>query len=132
MSMKTRIRIALTLAALAAPLAAVLGTAAPASAEPRCEIRFRWNGNGSLSGTAWVDASTCGAKSRISIICASMVHSRRVKGNTVTTGTTKAYCDAVSGLEGVSGRGTELQYKVRGTWYSAPITRTGSHTIIHS
>jgi hypothetical protein len=60
-----------------------------------------------------------------------MVHSRRVKGNTVTTGTTKARCDPAS-LEGVSGRGTELQYKVRGTWHSATIPRTGSHTIIHS
>src|SRR6185295_19247107 len=131
MSVKTRIRHALILAALAVPMAAVLGTAVPASAEPRCEIRFRGNGNGALSGTAWVTASTCGAKSRISIVCAGMFHSRRVQGNTVTTGTTKAYCDPVS-LEGTSNSGTELQYNVRGTWYSATIPSTGSHTIYHS
>jgi hypothetical protein len=129
MSMKTRIRHALIVAALAIPMAAVLGTAVPASAEPRCEIRFRWNGNGTVSSTAWVTASTCGAKSRISITCLGMGYSRSVKGNTVTTGTTKATCAI---YEGVSDLSTKLQYKVGGTWYSATIPSTGSHKIIHS
>ncbi|MQY07281.1 hypothetical protein [Actinomadura macrotermitis] len=95
-------------AAPAVPLAAALGTAAPASAEPRCEIRYRRNGSGNISSTAWVDASTCGRRSHIKVTCIGARHSRAVEGNVVTTGTTKAGCTAI--LEAVY-----MQYKVGGT-----------------